>query len=478
MRPAFAATAWRVAREEWRALRRSRAAVAAALMLLVLTLAAITVSLERAHNVEAQRTRLQQQADQQWNSQPDRHPHRVVHYGHYVFRPLTALAFFDFGVAPFTGSTLYLEGHRQNSANFSDAGQSSLLLRFGQLTPASVLQVLAPLLLAFLAFGALARERERGQLRLMLAHGVGAGSLMAGKLAAYGIVALALSAPALAALAAIAAADPQLAAPAGWLALGYACYLLLWSCAAVLLSTLARRARDALLLLVGAWALMTVLLPRVLPDVAASVVPRPSRIEMEAAVHAELARIGDSHDPDDPYFRKFRDSVLERYGVQRVEDLPVNYKGLVIEEGERLTSALFLASMRRDFALQAAQGRLLDSAALAVPLLALRGMSAALADTDRAAHERFLLAAEDYRYRLVQALNRLHAEKVHYHDDRAQRISADFWRALPRYRHPPPPLASTIALRAWPALAILAGWLGAALLASAWAARRLERTIR
>ncbi len=477
MKPAFAATAWRVACEEWRALRRSKVAVAAAGLLLVLTLAAIMVSLERAHSVEAQRERLQQVADQQWNSQPDRHPHRVVHYGHYVFRPLTALAFFDFGVAPFTGSTLYLEGHRQNSANFSDAGQSSLLLRFGQLTPAFVLQVLAPLLLVFLAFGSLARERERGQLRLMLAHGVSGGALVAGKLAAHGILSVALAAPALAALVAIAAADPLLAAPAGWLALGYAAYLLLWSVAAVLLSALARRARDALLLLVGAWALMAVLLPRVLPDLAADMVPRPTRIEMEAAVHAELARIGDSHDPDDPYFRNFRDSVLKRYGVSQVEDLPVNYKGLVIEEGERLTSELFLSSMQRDFALQAAQGSLLDTAAMAVPLLALRSMSAALADTDRSAHERFLLAGEDYRYRLIQALNRLHAEKVRYHDDRAQRIAADYWRALPRYRHPPSPLERTVTQRVWPALAILAGWLAAAALAAAFVAHRLERKI-
>jgi ABC-2 type transport system permease protein len=477
MTPRFAATAWRVALEEWRALRRSRVAVAAALLLLVLTLAAIMVSLERAHSVEAQRARLQHHADEQWNSQPDRHPHRVVHYGHYVFRPLTALAFFDFGVAPFTGSTLYLEGHRQNSANFSDAGQSSLLLRFGQLTPAFVLQVLAPLLLVFLAFGAVARERERGQLRLMLAHGVSGAALLAGKLAAHGALALALAAPALLALAAIGLAQAGLGTAAAWLAVGYASYLVLWSCLAVLVSALARRARDALLLLVAAWALASVLLPRVLPDVAAGMVPRPTRIEMEAAVHAELARIGDSHNPDDPYFKNFRDAVLKRYGVARIEDLPVNYKGLVIEEGERLTSELFLSSMRRDFALQAAQGRLLDTAALAVPLLALRSMSAALADTDRGAHERFLLAGEDYRYRLIQALNRLHAEKVTYHDDRAQRLSANYWRALPRYSHPPAPLERTIAQRATPALAILAGWLAAALLAAAWLARRLERSI-
>ena len=198
---------------------------------------------------------------------------------------------------------------------------------------------------------------------------------------------------------------------------------------------------------------------------------------MEAAIHAELARIGDSHNPDDPYFKNFRDSVLKRYGVSKVEDLPVNYKGLVIEEGERLTSEQFLASMQRDFALQSAQGRVLQAASMMVPVLALRSMSAALADTDRAAHERFLLAGEDYRYRLIQALNRLHAEKVKYHDDRAQRISADYWRALPRYQHPPSPLAHTLAQHTWPALGILAGWLAAIVLASAWAARRIERKI-
>lgn len=477
MRAGFFATAWRVACGEWRALRRSKVALSASALLLVLTVAAIFVSLERAHGVEAQRARLQQSADAQWDSQPDRHPHRVVHYGHYVFRPLTALAFFDFGVAPFTGSTLYLEGHRQNSANFSDAGQSSLLLRFGQLTPAFVLQVLAPLLLLFLAFGALAREREGGQLRLMLAHGVSGAALVAGKLAAHGVLALLLATPALLALGGIAALQPGLGVAAAWLAAGYAAYLLLWSALAVLVSALAPRARDALLLLVGLWALAVILLPRVLPDMAAGMVPRPTRIEMEAVIHAELARIGDSHNPDDPYFKNFRDSVLKRYGVSKVEDLPVNYKGLVIEEGERLTSEQFLASMQRDFALQSAQGRVLQTAALAVPVLALRSMSAALADTDRAAHERFLLAGEDYRYHLIQALNRLHAEKVKYHDDRAQRISADYWRALPRYQHPPSPLERTLAQHAWPALGILAGWLAIVLLGAAWAARRMERKI-
>jgi ABC-2 type transport system permease protein len=53
---------------------------------------------------------------------------------------------------------MFLEGHRQNTANFGDVNQSSLLVRFGQLTPAFVLQTVAPLLLIFLGYGAIARR--------------------------------------------------------------------------------------------------------------------------------------------------------------------------------------------------------------------------------------------------------------------------------------------------------------------------------
>ncbi|RZL27902.1 MAG: ABC transporter permease, partial [Rubrivivax sp.] len=214
-----------VAMGEWRAMLRNQVAVAAGILMLALTLVAIVVSHERVGAVNAERARFQSTVDAQWANQPDRHPHRVVHYGHYVFRPLSPLAFFDFGVDPFTGSTLFLEGHRQNSANFSDAAQSSVLLRFGQLTPAFVLQVLTPLLIVFLAFGSVARERERGQLRLQIVQGVRGATLLLGKLAAHAGVALLLGAPAFIALMAIAVVHPAVAAEALTLIGGYALYL-------------------------------------------------------------------------------------------------------------------------------------------------------------------------------------------------------------------------------------------------------------
>ena len=193
-----------IAMDELRLMRRNRVAVTAFVLLVLLTLMAVLTSWSHQRGISELRARHQAEAEKAFDSQPARHPHRVVHYGHFIFRPLSPLASFDPGVDAFTGNSMFLEGHRQNSANFGDVRQSSLLVRFGQLTPAFVLQVVAPLLLIFLGYGILARERERGTLRLLMLQGVSRGQLVAGKLGALGLVALLVGLPAMIGLALIA----------------------------------------------------------------------------------------------------------------------------------------------------------------------------------------------------------------------------------------------------------------------------------
>jgi len=467
-----------IARSEWRAMLRNQVALAAGILMLALTLAAILVSHERLSAVNAERERFQSTADQQWADQPDRHPHRVVHYGHYVFRPLSPLAFFDFGVDPFTGNTLFLEGHRQNSANFSDAGQSSVLLRFGQLTPAFVLQVLTPLLIVFLAFGSVARERERGQLRLQIVQGIRGSALLLGKLLAHAGMALLLGAPAFVALIVIAALHPNVAPEAMTMLGGYVLYLLVWVVAAVLTSSALPRARDALLALVAGWIVTAILLPRVMPDFAVGEVQRPSRIETEVAIHERLAAIGDSHDPDDPYFNAFRARTLAKYNVSRVEDLPVNYSGLLMQEGERMTSALFDEFMREDHARQRRESAIVNSASIVSPVIALRRMSTALAGTNLDSHARFLSEGEKYRYSFVQALNGMHANVVSPQGDGAERIDKHHWQQKPRFGYTPADYADVAGRHAWPAFLLLGSWLLALCGAGSVIAKRLERNAK
>lgn len=471
---------WRIARHEWQLLRRDSVAAPALALLLLLAAAALFTAWEHRRSADAQRSRYQAQVHQEFESQPDRHPHRMVHYGHFVFRPLSPLAAFDAGVDSYTGHTLYLEGHRQNSANFGDVRQSSLLLRFGQLTPAFVLQVLAPLVLVIVGHASLARERESGTLRLLLSQGVRPGQVLGGKLLALGGVAGLMLLPAAFGLGAIALLTGAPASQALALLAAHAAWLLLWVLAVVAASAAVGRARDALVLLLAAWALGVVLLPRLAPEVAASTLALPTRFQTDITVARELAALGDSHDPDDPYFAGFRRRVLAQYGVSRVEDLPVNYKGLLGMEGERLTSALFDRHAAAGFALQAAQLRVVDAFALASPVIALRRISMAAAGTDLASYRRFVEQGEQYRYRLVQSLNRLQAEKLRFAEDsssRDLRIGREHWHGMPEFRFQPAPPAEVLR-QALPAAAVLLAWLAGLGLLLRTATRRLGRSLR
>lgn len=470
--------ALRIAREEWRLLWRDRVAVMGLVLLLLLTAMSAFTAWEQRRGADAERTRYQAQADHEFAAQPDRHPHRMVHYGQFAFRPVNPLAAFDAGIDPYTGHTLYLEGHRQNSANFGDVRQSSLLLRFGQLTPAFVLQVLAPLLLIFVGHASVARERESGTLRLLITQGLQPVQLVAGKLLVLaGVAALAL-APVVLTLVWIAMATPAPASLALLLMGGYGIWLFLWAIAVVGVSTLAARGRDALIVLLALWAITVVLVPRLGADLVAWSLPLPTRFETDISVARDLAAMGDSHNPDDPYFNEFRKKVLTQYGVARVEDLPVNYKGILGMEGERLTSALFDRYAAASFSDQAQQLQYVDAFSLVSPVIALRRISMIASGTDLHAYRRFLEQAEHHRYELVQKLNRLQAEKLSYDADRSSRdnrIGHEHWQGIADFRYEAEAPADALH-RALPMAGVLLTWLLALVGLLGLASRRLGRS--
>lgn len=451
----------RIAREECRSLLRNHVAVLGTLLLTVLMLIASLNAWEHQRNSAAEIARYQTQSNHEFESQPDRHPHRMAHYGHFLFRPLNALAAFDPGISAYTGNTLFLEAHRQNSANFGDVRQSSLLLRFGQLTPAFVLQVLAPLLLVFVGFSGIARERESGTLRLLLTQGVSSQQLVLGKLAALSAFTGLILLPAVLMLGVLALTGESAWGMSLVLIAGYAVWLLLWSLMVVFISSLCQRSRDALLGLLAIWVVAIILLPRWVPDLANAAINLPTRFENEITIQKEYLALGDSHNPNDPKFAEFRDQVLKQYGVSRIEDLPVNFKGLVGMEGERKASALFNRYAKKAFDLQTAQNGFVDDFAWLSPLFALKRLSMSAAGTDLQNFRSFLEQGEQYRYNLVQGLNKLQTEKLSYVDDttkgKENRIDRSNWQTFPEFSFKPSSSWSTLKT-ALPALGTLLLW--------------------
>jgi ABC-2 type transport system permease protein len=471
-----------VAGAEWRYWLRSRLALGAAALLFLLLVLTTALTAARMTDERAERRHHQAQAESAFRAQPDRHPHRMVHYGHYVFRTPPPLALFDPGIDAVTGQAVFLEGHRQNTAMFAPGGASADAGAMSRLSPAAVYQGFAPLLVLLLGYGAIAREREAGTLATLLAQGLRGRQLLAGKaLALLSVVAL-LLVP-LAASAVLALGQGEHAGAALALLAAYGLYLLIWAALALAVSALLARRSAVLASLTALWIALALVLPSVAVSTTAAAVPVAGKIQSDLAMLSALRELGDGYNAAAPAFAQLRADLLAQHGVQRVEDLPFNLRGVVAEVAEERLTATLNAYARAQRAAEAGQAQVLAGQGWLTPMLAVAEASRAITGTDLAHHHRFLEEAEALRYAFVQGLNRVHAQQLAYADDlrrssdpeaeRRTRVDASHWQLLEDFRFAPDPAAVRLQ-RAGTAIGMLAVWLGLLCAGLVWVGGRLK----
>ena len=438
----------RIAREEWRQWMRSRLAVISLIVFAVLLIFTTCLTLLEAQDARHDRLHQQEQSEETFLSQPDRHPHRMVHYGHYVFRAPPPLALFDPGVDAVTGQSLFLEGHRQNSAMFADARAEARTGGFGALSPAKIYHLFLPLLIIALGHAVILREREARTLGPLLSQGVSGPQLYRGKLTALALLIVLLSLPAL--FSSIAASFYGESLLTGLtLYFGHLIYLFIWAALALLVSIVTRSRGLALGVLLAAWVLTVLVVPRIGVTSASSALPTQGKIITDMYMNEDLRKLGDGHNAADPAFAKLKANLLAQYDVDTVEDLPVNFRGVVASKNETdLTETLNEYAEKRMQREQAQAGHLSTFGWLS-PYIAISGTSRNLAGTDLSTHHRFLREAEALRYEFVQGLNKAHVEKLSYADDinrnkgeegwRRARVDAQNWQVLQDFRFLPDP---------------------------------------
>jgi ABC-2 type transport system permease protein len=366
-----------------------------------------------------------------------------------------------------TGQSIFLEGHRQNTAMFADTRAGADLGGFAALTPANLYQLLLPLLLIIIGHGMVLRERESGTMAVMLAQGQSGLVIAGGKaLALAGVTGLFLLPLALLAAYCVAGGEAPLAA--ALLVAGYALYLAVWGALVLAVSLLVRQRSVALGLLVFAWLLIALIMPRIGINAGSAAVDAPGKIESDLVMLAHERKLGDGHNAADPAFEALKKQVLEQYEAESVEELPINWRGVVAGQAEAKLTDLMNDYAEKRMQAEAAQSRIVTWFGLASPTLAVGAASRTLAGTDLATHHRFLRESEALRFDFVQGLNNLHATALTYADDAARsadpeaekrtRVNAASWRLLDSFRFEPDPAAARADRAALP-LVLMLGWL-------------------
>ena len=425
--------------DEWRFWQRTKLATLVLIIGAVLTLASVVVNTMTMQAKAHDREHLQEASEARFIEQPDRHPHRMVHYGHYVFRTPSPLSILEPGVDAYTGTAIFLEGHRQNSAMFADQRQSSGMTRFSSLSPAFMLQLILPLLIVLIGYATLTREKEAGTLNIMLTQGVDKSQLIFGKFLALAAGGMVLLLPFVVASVFAWVAGESLLVTVSFI-MGYLLYILLWCAIVVCVSASSKRGSASFAALIAIWVVLCMLVPRIGSSAAAAIVPSPGKLEADFAVLDELRKLGDGHNANDPAFEKLKQNMLAQYDVESVEELPINFRGVVAQYSEKkLTDVLNqFAEQRMDDEL--AQAEIARLFGWLSPTVALRTYSMMVSGTNLETHHRFLREAEILRFDFVQALNRLHQDELDYQTDKdrykdaanakAARVDASHWQVL------------------------------------------------
>ena len=389
----------------------------------------------------------QHESREDWLKNPDKNPHRMAHYGNFAFRKSTPLSVFEFGMEPFFGNAIFLEAHKQNTANFSEAGFSNSMLRFGEISIAMVLQILLPLLIFFLGFNAVATERENGTLKLLLSQGISWKQLLTGKILGIVSAIMMLFIPILLVLVFIwlllqnftISADETI--KMCLFILFHFIYLIFFCVIAVLISASSKTSKKALISLIGIWLVFTIILPRTTQAIGAYIHEAPSKIQFQSDIEKDILKQGDSHNPNDLHYKAIKDSLLSAYKVDSVQKLPFNYSGFIMTEGEKISFKIYNEHLEKLLKVYEKQNSFSKAVSFINPYIAIRNLSMGLSNTDYDSYIDFQKQAEGYRYNMAQKMNALQVKYISNvkpgPNDKPLTIGKEHWADIAEFRYEP-----------------------------------------
>lgn len=427
--------------KEWRELFRNRVAVWLLAMLMALSAVTLWRSSVKYKDISFHRRDATQHMREKFTHQGAVNPHSAAHYGHYVYKPVNVLGIIDEGVNPYVGVSLRLEAHQQHEAMFSSSQASGSMVRFGAFRLGLLLQVLIPLFIVFVCHDAVSREKEKETLKIALAQSISLRKLIWGKIGAYSVLwwSLLLLNVSVAWLMSSTILNERFdTARLVGIATLYGAYYLIITSVAIYISAASRSSGTALITLLSAWLICTVVLPKATSNIGENMTSLLTINEMDRRINEDNRNGINGHDPSNERTKRFKDSVLQKYKVDSVNHLPVNLDGLTMQADEEYHNVVYdhhLGDIQKTIS---KQNSVTAISSFINPFAAIRNLSKAFAGTDVEQHFDFTRQAENYRRFIIKKMNDEMAYGGSKTDDWNWTVSADYWEKIKDFQYTPP----------------------------------------
>lgn len=435
---------WQIIKNEWRFLARTKLLLGISLGFFLALLVSIFLGYSQNSKQTAAYEEAKKHLRHQWESIEAMNPHSAAHYGTYVFKPTGLLGSLDDGVNGITGNVIRVEGHVQNEMVHSEASQMLAISRFGKMKSSLLLKYIVPLLLIFLAFSSVSSEKQSGRLNLVLLQGAKPNQLILAKTFAiwlYGLMLL-LWIIGIYSLIHFQRLNIDILQRI-FLFLGiYALYYFIICGLTTFFSARWKNATDALTSMLGIWIIWTVFLPNILMSSVEKWHPLPSRDEFKTAMKEDRAKGIDGHNPSDERAETLKKSVLAKYGVDSLSQLPINFDGIRMQADEEYGNQVWDKHFGNIRAVFAEQKRSFQWGGIANPFISLENASKGFAATDNFHHQDFLLQVENYRRDFIKMLNDEHAYGGSKNGDWGWKADNEFFKSVPDFFYEPTKLKS------------------------------------
>ena len=419
-----------------------------ALLLVLLLLGAATFISSRQYSTINEQYLAAREAERAiWDNQGEKNPHSAAHYGTYAFKPKYPLSLLDQGIDKYAGTSIFLEAHKRNEAQFSAAADQTGLARFGDLTPEFILLFILPMLIILLGYNSFTKEREMGTLTLVKSQGVSRTQWLAGKWIGL-FTPVFLITTVLFLTAGLLLSNLRDFGVFSWSSLGvlyaiYLVYYVVFSNVVLLFSALTKKSGISLVLSLSFWILACFAAPKAASNLAENKYPFPTRQEFAANVLEDKKQGLDGHDPWNKQAKELERNVLNEFGVDSLHQLPFNFDAYRMQKGEEHEAEIYYKHygyLKKQFQ---GQTKIYRQIASVSPFLPTRFLSMAVAHTDYGTHWDFSDAAEEYRVETQRFLNDDFAQNSKL-GEWGYQADPDFWQKLPVFQYDPPELPEVL----------------------------------
>ncbi|MEJ7644724.1 MAG: DUF3526 domain-containing protein [Chryseolinea sp.] len=419
-------------RHQWLQWQRDKHMRWAMIAFLIFGIIALWHQEDYQESVSAVRTNAQEASRAEWLAQELKHPHMAAHFGNYAYKKPFVLHCFDPGLSIYTGTSVYMEPHRQNEFLFSKGQESDTGIRFGWLSPAMVCQVILPLFIILLSFNAINGEMKRGTLPLLLSQVSFRRILLAKTLAIFllleSFLTVYLIVTILAALISVGGGFDFSAAFYVWVI--YSMYCLCWSMIGIFISAKIENIGSSISALLLIWMFSTILMPRISANVAENVFGLATNYEFKKHVADDIEKGLDGHDSRSDRAQRVEKELLAQYKVDSVTKLPFNFEGYIMQQSEEYSSKVYDVHFNTIFQALQKQKAVQSWFSFLSPYIAVRNLSMAASNASLESEIDFQQQAEQYRRGFVQDMNNDMMNNSAYGTFDTYRVKSDKYSAI------------------------------------------------